>query len=468
MKNLGGRMRRHHEIICVAVLCTIAGAFSACKASKTLTQPPVTRPAGYLTARVHNSGFGLAHDCYNGMGAASDGKVYYVLSSQDIDVGAQIYSFEPATDKITHLGDLTDICGEKGSKAIPQNKSHVSFWESDGKLYFASHIGYYTMRNGMETVGVPPPGYKPYPGGHFLSYDLRTGRFQNYCIAPHQEGIIAMAMDPQRGRLYGLTWPTGYFIYYDLGKKVLKDLGRVSALGESLVGPQYRTLCRSLAVDPADGAVYFTTSEGDILRYRYDKDTVEKVEGDSMRKDYFGVYNPVLPGTMAYNWRQTVWYAPGKAIYGVHGNSGYLFRFDPHTERVEVLDRITSLSSQRSGMFDAFSYGYLGFTLGPDGRTLHYLTGGPVYVNGKRLAGKATTKTGEAVAEEDLHLITYDIPAGKYTDHGAILFENGQRPTWVNSLAVAKDGTVCSLSRVTEAGRTRTDLISIPSPLANK
>jgi hypothetical protein len=119
-------------------------------------------------------------------------------------------------------------------------------------------------------------------------------------------------------------------------------------------------------------------------------------------------------------------------------------------------------------MFDAFSYGYLGFTLGPDGRTLHYLTGGPVYVNGKRLGGKPTTKTGEAVAEEDLHLITYDIPAGKYTDHGAIFFETGQRPTWVNSLAVAKDGTVCALSRVTEAGGTRTDLISIPSPLVNK
>ena len=51
-------------------------------------------------------------------------------------------------------------------------------------------------------------------------------------------------------------------------------------------------------------------------------------------------------------------------IYGVHGNSGYLFRFDPVREQVEVLDRITSEPSRRSGMFDEFSYGYLGFTLG--------------------------------------------------------------------------------------------------------
>ena len=226
------------------------------------------KPAGYpsgsgrLAARIYNSGFDLAHDSYNGISSASDGKIYYVLSSQTIDTGAQIYSFDPATEKIKHLGDLTEICGEKGLKAIPQNKSHVRFWEANGKLYFASHIGYYTIKNGMETMGVPPPGYKPYPGGHFLSYDLATGKFENLAIAPHGEGIIAMTMDPARGRLYGLTWPTGYFIRFDLHTKELKDLGLYSALGESVRGPQYRTLCRSLVVDPRDGSVYFTTADG--------------------------------------------------------------------------------------------------------------------------------------------------------------------------------------------------------------
>ena len=32
-----------------------------------------------LLAHTHNSGFEYAHDTYNGMGAASDGKIYYVL-----------------------------------------------------------------------------------------------------------------------------------------------------------------------------------------------------------------------------------------------------------------------------------------------------------------------------------------------------------------------------------------------------
>ena len=55
---------------------------------------------------------------------------------------------------------------------------------------------------------------------------------------------------------------------------------------------------------------------------------------------------------MGYNWRQTFWYAPEKAIYGVHGNSGYLFRYLPASGQVEVLDRITSEDSKRSGMFE--------------------------------------------------------------------------------------------------------------------
>jgi len=105
---------------------------------------------------------------------------------------------------------------------------------------------------------------------------------------------------------------------------------------------------------------------------------------------------------MAYHWRQIVWYAPHNCAYGVHGNSGYLFRFapsDPAGKRVTVMARLTSLPSQRSGNFDMFSYGYLGFTINADG-VIYYLTGGAV--------GAATKDTakGEAKGYEDLHLVT--------------------------------------------------------------
>jgi len=427
-----------------------------------------TAPARRLIAKTYDSGFELGHDTYNGMGTGSDGKIYYVLSSESFEIGAQMYCYDPAAGKIRHLGDLTEACGEKGSKAIVQGKSHVNFVEREGKLYFATHVGYYTLVDGMEKIGVPPAGYKPYPGGHFLAYDVTTGKFQELAKAPHGEGILSMTMDTRRGRLYGLTWPTGYFVRYDLAANDLKDLGPTSRQGENGKGENYRTLCRSLVVDPQDGSVYFTTGDGAILRYRYDSDRIEVVEGEDLKKDYFGLYDPTSPGHMGYNWRQVIWCPSEKAVYGVHGNSGYLFRFDPHVPRVDVLERITSLPSKRSGMFDQFSYGYLGFTLGPDGRTLHYLTGGPVYVDGKRVVGKSATAMGESKGVENLHLITYDIPTAKYTDRGPIFFENGERPAYVNSIAVGKDGTVYTLSRITRGGKTRTDLISVPGPFRSK
>ncbi len=416
-----------------------------------------------LLAKTYDSGFKLSHDTYNGMGAASDGKIYYILCSQALDVAGQMYAYDPATQAIRHVGDLTGACGEKGMKAVAQGKSHVTFVESHGRLYFATHTGYYAIIDDMEKIGPPPPGWKPYQGGHFLSYDLATGQFENLAIAPGGEGIITMNMDTQRGRLYGLTWPTGRFLRYDLATKELKDIGPTCQRGEDGKGATYRTVCRSFVIDPRDGSVYFSTGDGIIYRYRYDADALEKVDGEDLKKDYFGLYDPTNPGHMAYNWRQVVWHNGESVVYGVHGNSGYLFRFDPRVPRVTVLDRLTSLPSQRSGMYDQFSYGYLGFTLGPDGRTLYYLTGGPIYINGKRLAGKDSTGKGEAKGLEDLHLVTYDIPTSRYIDHGAIFFADGQRPLYVNSIAVGKDGTVYTLGRITVDGHTRTDLIAIPA-----
>jgi hypothetical protein len=186
-----------------------------------------------------------------------------------------------------------------------------------------------------------------------------------------------------------------------------------------------------------------------------------------MVKDYFGVYDPASPGHMGYNWRQTFWYPPERVIYGVHGNSGYLFRFDPRAPSVEVIERITSLPSKRTGMFDQFSYGYLGFALGPDGQTVHYLTGGPVYVDGKRVEGKKSTAKGEAKGQENLHLVTFDIPKARYTDHGPVFLENGDRPAYVNSIAIGNDGDVYTLSRITQQGRTRTDLLRIHGPFSS-
>jgi hypothetical protein len=316
----------------------------------------------------------------------------------------------------------------------------------------------------MEKTGVPTGGYKAYRGGHLLAYDMKSKKFEDLAIGPQSEGIITMNMDTKRGLIYGLTWPTGYLFRYDIVKKEMKDLGAFTGKGEAGKDKDFRVVCRSIAVNQEDGSIYLTNAEGQIKCLKLGADAVETIQGEDMKKDYFGTYDIFTSGSMAYNWRQVFFYGPEKKIYGVHGNSGYLFRFDPAAPRIEVLERLTSIPSKLTGMGDQFSYGYLGFKLGPDGHTIYYLTGAPIYENGKRVLGVTTTAKGEAKGLEDLHLITYDIQTGKYLDHGAIFYPDGGRPLYVNSIAIGEDGTVYTLARITENGKTRTDLISIPNP----
>lgn len=76
-----------------------------------------------LTARGLDSGFELSNGTFNGMLAASDGKIYYVLCAENIDTGAQMYSYDPATDKIQHLGDLTEAAGKRASSLFPKARA---------------------------------------------------------------------------------------------------------------------------------------------------------------------------------------------------------------------------------------------------------------------------------------------------------------------------------------------------------
>lgn len=420
----------------------------------------------HLTAYTYNSGFKEAHDTYNALSAASDGNIYYVLSSDQIHVGGKMYGYNPKTDKTKFLGDLTEICGEKDQNFIPQGKSHVRFFEKNAKLFFSTHVGFYELIDGMDRLPInPPSGYKLYPGGQILSYDLNTKTFERLALVPNGEGMVSMTMDCERGHIYGISWPKGNFIHYDTNLKELKDLGKTSGNGEAgEPGIDFRSLCRSLVVDPDDGTVYFSTASGDIFSYNPLEGRINKLENVNLRLDYFGKYDPTRPGSMGYNWREIFWYKPEGVAYGVHGNSGYLFKFDPKNAKIELIRRITSEPSAKSGMFDQFSYGYLGFQLGPDQKTIYYLTGGPVYINGKRVEGQAEIAKGAAKGIENLHLVTYNIPDEKYQDHGPIFYSNGDRPTYVNSIALGQQGEVYALARITENGETRTDLIKIDDP----
>lgn len=419
-----------------------------------------------LVAEKFYSGFEYAHDTYNAISCGSDGNIYYILSSDLAEVGGKFFKFSPADGSVTLIGDLTELCGEKPNVAIPQGKSHVSFYEQGRKLYFSTHVGFYELIDGMDRLPRNPPlGLGLYPGGHILSYDLESGAVNHLAAIPHGEGVVSMEMDTAREQIYGLTWPTGRFFHYDAKNSQYREFGIVSGRGEDgTPGTDFRSLCRSLLVNPSNGQVYFTTSEGDIYQYTPSTEDLAILPDVDMRLDYFGSYDPTRPGSMGYNWRKVFWH-PGEGVaYGIHGNSGYLFRFDPEQQRLELVERLTSEPSRKSGFYDQFSYGYLGLAYHEPTDRIYYLTGGPIYENGKRVKGQASIAKGAAKGLENLHLVTYDVGPGKYQDHGPIHYEDGSIPTYVNSIALGKDGYVYFLARFEYEGRVIEDLVRVRDP----
>jgi len=382
-----------------------------------------------IPAKIHPSGFKRADSCWNSLSLASDGRLYFTLSIHAIDGYARLFRYDPATDEVKQLCDFGELTGEAARKMIPQGKSHSPWHEYDGKVYTGSHYGYFRTVGNKEQPAAPPEGYLPYPGGHIISCDLRTGACEDVAVTVPEDGLQTMTLDPARGRIYGLTWPHGYFLTYDLGRRELHNLGKVSRDGEAGEGDRYLCLCRALGVVPETGDVYFTNADGEILRYRLEKDAIESVPGVTMRRDAFGTWDPSRPGHQGYNWRDIFWHAGHRVFYGVHPRSAWLFRFDPAEPRLELIERIAAAEIRHSGAFEPFRYGYITLRLGADKETIYYLT------DDRGL----TTPEGRRV-RETVHLITYNLRTGQYADHGRLRLTDGRYPTMSQTLALHPNG----------------------------
>ncbi len=424
-----------------------------------LTAPVYALADEAIIAKRYYSNFPQSKGNYNGITAISDGLIYYVLCSGDLDVGAQMYSFNPANEQIKHLADLTEAAGEKDLKAIPQGKSHVNFYEYEGKLYFATHVDFYTHVDGKEIMGIPPAGYKPYQGGHILSYDLKSGELEDLGVASSSKGgVIALNMDTVRGRIYGITWPSGDVFRYDVKKKEAKDLGKYFADGEEGEGDRFQVLSRSLTVSQVNGGVFFNNALGEIYEYIYDQDEIVKIEEDNLKKDYFG---SVSSRSMGYQWRQSVWSELDQKIYGVHNESEYLFSLDPITKKVELIERMATQTSKNAGVN---GYGFsLGLVFSHDNSTLFHIS--HAYPNEEEFE-----EFGSAAVDhlrlKNHHIISYNLPEQKYSDLGEIIFKDGSEPIHINSLTLGLDGNFYALATIElEDGSETTDLISFPNPL---
>ena len=276
-----------------------------CSAAVLLAAPPgaASRTPVTLKAETHNSGFPLGHDTYNGLSPASDGRIYYVLSTERFDVGAPDVRLRSGHREDPRPGRSDRGLRREGQKAIVQGKSHVNFVESQGKLYFATHVGYYSIVDGMETMGVPPAGLQALSGRP--SARLRHGHRQ--VRRPGHRAPARRHPDHEHGH------GTGADLRADLAHRPLLPLrpgaagtSRTSARSASWArAAEGRSTAPSAARSPSTPAMARPTSptrEGTIHRYR---PATDAVESRARRRHEEGLLRPLRPDLARATWATT-------------------------------------------------------------------------------------------------------------------------------------------------------------------
>ena len=400
------RLRQIFPHVCIGRTIQVVLALAVCVVAAESQTPVKTVTVDYRTFP------GLANMDGNwaALKVGSDGKAYVGLACHGCN-GHLVY-YDPARDSMVDVGDLTSLSGEKDLEEGPQSKIHAKFGEGkDGRIYFATHGGWWFDYARFGTR-------EGYPGSHYMAFDPKTGKVEDFGVGTRFEGVNTGAYDPKFDRIYGLTHPRAHFVYYDVatGKKV--DKGRIN---------NWDSICRTLGIDD-DGNVYGSFGAGQIFVYDPRTDAIRELDarlpirekGISLGRDY---------DKSETAWRTVVWDHETRKFYGVEESASTLFSFDPAApsgSQVKVLGQMSvpALAAQRN-----VPYATLSLTLGHD-RKLYFAAAGAEF---------DYVSSAGAVAS---HLITYDLRTGKLEDEGEMHLPDGRAVLGTNSADTAPDGTI--------------------------
>lgn len=375
--------------------------------------------AGPATVRVDHRFFtGLEHMDGNwaALFAASDGKVYVGLAYHG--GGGHFVYYDAKAGRMHDIGDLNELTGEAHLRRGPQSKIHAKFGEGkDGRIYFGTHAGLWWNYARFGTK-------EGYPGQHWMAYDPKTGRTEDFGIGVPNEGINTGAYDPLFNRIYGLTHPRAHFVYYDVAKRKAVDLGRMD---------NWESICRTIGIDD-EGNVYGSFGAGQIFRYDPRADDVRELsvrlpirdKGVSLGRDY---------EKSETAWRTVVWDRESRQFYGIEESASILFSFNPRAGGDGEVRRLGQLCIPGFENKREVPYATLTLALGRD-RKLYY--------------GAAAREFdyGGSTGAEASHLIAFDLKSGVKQDLGEMHLEDGSRVLGTNAAETAADGTIYMVGAV--------------------
>ncbi len=336
---------------------------------------------------------------------ASDGNVYFSVSTHDKTKHAQVFRFLPDEKKIEHLADLGKVTGHTDLDVPTQDKIHSRMFESGKYIYCGTTGGHATYKI-------------PHPGGYWIRINKKTGNVKSLGRSVTRDGLITVGYDRKRNLLYGHTNQDGLFSVFDPETTNERILG-FPWHGSDKEWPRALTLM----VPPGHGGTVYGFRPPHSSVWEYDPATGKirtldvtmpvpddvKNGGDEIQKEWRN-----HAGMM------TRWNEEDQCIYFIRSFDGALCKFVPPSDdgteaKLEVVH-----DDMRPDIPRRYGNRHPACTLVIHDRTAYYTP--------------YTGWGGEA------HLTSYDLDSGEFTHHGPIVVEKGRRVNESQSMSVGPDG----------------------------
>lgn len=256
---------------------------------------------------------------------AKSGKIYIGLCTHA--EAAHLYEFDPETEEMRHLVDLTELHNERGEGINTNGKIHVRMGEdAEGNIYFAG------LNEDTGPESIDPSSYL---GAFWYRYNPKLDKTEVLGKISRHFGLLGMVMDPEYMRLYGLA-EDGHLYMHDIKGEYTRDLGKVDDWD----------ICRTIFADD-EGNIYGSFPVAQI--WKYDPRTDEITDFPNIRLQYD---MRVLPRTMSKPmidrkviWRVIEWDPVDKVAYGIVGGNSMLFKYDTHKGAEGEIEYLTPLTA---------------------------------------------------------------------------------------------------------------------------
>jgi hypothetical protein len=342
---------------------------------------------------------------WQGIVAATDGRVYFADSTHSGHEGGAIFRYDPAAARLDLLvPDVTRACGEDPA-VNPQGKMHADFVEHKGWIYLATHFS-------SEFDGA----HDTYTGAHVVGLEMATGKTRDFgAIHPGYTIYSGIGVDRGRDRIFAVTEPIsweqasatngGTRLYaIDIKTGTKRDLGILN-----------KTVHDS-------SSSFFVDNRGDCwFSLRSETGAFYRVNGETLKIDRYADALPKVTGEAWEDDNGMIWSRPigdGSRCVLLKGDR-WLWEFDSTKPITNAFTRLAEVGPAGLGTDCA------------NGRVYFVRSADP-----KPRGGRYFDK------RDDHHLYSVALGGTTVTDHGLIEDQDGRRPWRIHSLAADGRGRV--------------------------